>query len=69
MTSPFEEDFRSPPQCRACAIDTIVRLEHIASESTVILAWHCLRCHAHWAPTTSPASTMSDERDGPEGRR
>jgi hypothetical protein len=32
-------------------MDTLVRLEREIRGTTVISAWHCLRCHGFWLAT------------------
>lgn len=51
MARPFDV---APPSCRACAMDTVVRLEHTTNGTMMVLAWHCLRCHAYWAVAEAP---------------
>jgi hypothetical protein len=43
------------PHCAACRVATVVRLEYISvGDAAPRLAWHCLRCHAHWLAVVEP---------------
>jgi hypothetical protein len=48
MASPLTAFVSSPPPCRECGVETVIRQEYLLMGAVETLVWHCLRCHRFW---------------------